>query len=193
MVIVGDVLVHDDVLSSFFRCPLEACKGACCYEGDWGAPLETEELYTLEAIYAVVKPFLRPQAIEVIERKGLFSWYEEPKEYGTSLMDDGACVFMTYDARGVALCGIEQAWKAGFTDFRKPISCHLYPVRVNKNEAVGFEALNYDRWDICSAACSAGQQQGIRVFQFVKDALVRKYGEEWYDELEAAAAHLKYE
>ncbi len=193
MVIVGEVLIHDDVLSEFFLCKLDACKGACCWEGDWGAPLETEELHTLEAIYAELKPFLRPEALAQIERTGLYTWFDEPQEYGTALMPDGACVFLTFDERGLAHCAIEQAWRAGATSFPKPLSCHLYPVRVHKNEAAGFEALNYDRWDICSAACHAGARQRVRLFRFVKDALVRKYGHEWYEELEAAAAYLEYE
>jgi len=193
MVIVGDILIHDDVLSEYFLCKLDACKGACCWEGDWGAPLETEELHTLEAIYPELQPFLRPEARAVIEDKGLYVWYDEPKEYGTALMDDGACVFLTFDERGIAQCGIEQAWKAGAVDYRKPISCHLYPVRVSKNEDVGFEALNYDRWDICSEACRAGASEKVRLYRFVREALIRKYGTEWYEELEAAAAYLEYE
>lgn len=193
MVIVGDILIHDDVLSEYFLCKLDACKGACCWEGDWGAPLETEELHTLEAIYPELRPFLRPEARAVIEAKGLYAWYDEPKEYGTALMDDGACVFLTFDEQGIAQCGIEQAWKAGAVDYRKPISCHLYPVRVSKNEDVGFEALNYDRWDICRAACRAGASEKVRLYRFVREALIRKYGAEWYEELEAAAAYLEYE
>ena len=115
----------------------------------------------------------------------------EDGTYGTSLVNNGPCAFMTKDVNGAAQCGIEQAWRAGEVDFRKPISCHLYPIRVSKNEIAGFEALNYDRWDICSAACSLGAEYQMPVYQFLKEAIIRKYGTEFYEELDAAAGYLK--
>jgi len=192
MLIIQDVLVSDDVVEKHFLCNLNACKGACCWEGDFGAPLETEELHTLERIYDDIKPFLRPEGQAVIEKEGAYTFFEEPKEYGTPLLKNGACAYMTYDDNGIAKCGIEEAWRAGATDFRKPISCHLYPVRVKTNEKQNFEALNYDRWDICSAACTAGKNNQVRIFEFVKEALIRKYGEAFYEELEAAVEYLKW-
>jgi Fe-S-cluster containining protein len=191
MILIGDILISDDLIEEQFLCNLSACKGACCWEGDWGAPLEREELYTLENIYEAVRPFLSDEDIATIEAKGLFTYFEDPKMYGTSLQPDGACVFMVRDDLGVAKCGIEQAYLAGQTDFRKPISCHLYPVRVSKNEENGFEALNYDRWDICSAACELGKEKKLPVFQFVREALIRRYGAEFFEELEAAAQYCK--
>ncbi len=180
-------------MKEHFRCNLDACKGACCWEGDFGAPLEPAEMETLEKIYPDIKPYLRPEGIRVIEEQGLFVYFKGLKDYGTPLLDDGACAFLTFEKNGVAKCGIEKAFEEGATDFRKPISCHLYPIRVSKNEKVGFEALNYDRWDICSAACTAGEKEQIPVFRFAKAALIRKYGEEFYEELEAVANYLETE
>lgn len=190
MLMIDHILISDDLLEQQFHCNLNACKGACCWEGDFGAPLEEEELETLDRIYEDVKPFLRPEGRAVIEREGAYLYYDENEEYGTSLLPDGACAFMTFDDKGVAQCGIEQAYRAGATDFKKPVSCHLYPVCMTKDEDSGFEALNYDRWDICSAACTLGKEMQLPVFRFVKDALVRKYGEAFYDQLEAAAKDL---
>ncbi len=190
MLIIQDILISDEVIEKHFLCNLNACKGACCWEGDYGAPLETEELQTLEKIYDDIEPFLTPDGQSVIEEKGHYTYYQEPKEYGTPLLKNGACAYMTYDENGIAKCGIEAAWRAGATDFQKPISCHLYPVRVKSNKPKNFEALNYDRWDICSAACTAGKDNEVRIFEFVKAALIRKYGEDFYDELEAAVEHI---
>ncbi|NJK82834.1 MAG: DUF3109 family protein, partial [Saprospiraceae bacterium] len=173
MLIVQDVFVSPEIWEEQFLCNLNACKGACCWEGDYGAPLEGEELRILEEIYTDIKPFLRPESIALIEEKGLYEYYEATEEYGTNLMPNGACVFLTYDELGIARCGIEQAYRAGKTDFIKPVSCHLYPIRVYKNEVTGFEAMNYDEWEICSAACTAGKKAKLPIYQFVKDAIVR--------------------
>ncbi len=183
--------MSDDVLTERFRCNLAACKGACCWEGDFGAPLDAEEIETLEKIYDDVKPFLRHEGIRAIEAQGLSVYYDDLKGFGTPLLPDGACAFLVFENNGTAKCGIERAFEAGATDFVKPVSCHLYPIRVAKNEELGFEALNYDRWDICSPACTAGKKDKIPLYRFVKTALVRKYGEAFYEELEAAAGYLE--
>lgn len=193
MILIRDILVSRDVVEEQFLCNLKACKGACCWEGDWGAPLEMEERHTLEHIYDAVRPFLSDSGITAIEEQGLYSYYEEAGEYGTSLQPGGACVFMTYDHLGIARCGIEQAYLAGATSFKKPLSCHLYPIRVKKNEKTGFEALNYDRWDICSAACELGKKESLPVYRFLRDAIVRKYGEEFYEQLDEAAKYMVQE
>lgn len=191
LVIVQDILISEDVLKEHFRCNLDACKGACCWEGDYGAPLEEAELDTLDRVYNDVKPFLRPEGIEVLEKEGLYVYYKGLKNYGTPLIEGGACAYLTFESNGVAKCGIEKAFEEGATDFRKPISCHLYPIRVSKNKHVDFEALNYDRWEICSAACTSGKKEKIPVYRFAKAALVRKYGEEFFEELEAMAGYLE--
>jgi hypothetical protein len=191
MIVVQDKLVSDDVVSEQFVCNLSACKGACCWEGDSGAPLEKAELAELDAIFEQVMPYLSPAGIAAIEAQGKYIWYEEAQEWGTTLVDNGPCAYMTLDTLGVAQCGIERAWRDGVVAFRKPISCQLYPIRVEKNEQVGFEALNYDRWDICSAACEKGKKEQVPVYVFLKDAIIRKYGVDFYEELDGAAQFLK--
>jgi hypothetical protein len=190
MLIVQGKLIHESVIKEQFICNLDACKGACCWEGDYGAPLETAELYTLENIYEEVKPFLAKEGLAAIKTEGLFTYYKKPKEYGTSLVNNSACVFMVYDEQGVAQCGIEQAYNAGVIAWKKPISCHLYPIRISKDDKTGFETLYYDEWDICSAACALGRQHKMPVYRFVKDALVRHYGLDFYEELDAAAEYM---
>lgn len=192
MLIVQGKLISQDVVEEQFMCNLEACKGACCWEGDFGAPLETEELHILEKIYDLVKDYLSAEGRKVIESEGTYTYFKEPKEYGTPLIANGACAYLTYNNQGIALCGIEQAYYDGKIDFKKPISCHLYPIRVNKDSKTDFESLNYDRWDICSAACKKGQEQKMPVYKFAKSALIRKYGADFYEELDAAAAYLDY-
>ncbi len=190
MLMIDNILVSEDILESRFICALDKCKGACCYEGDFGAPILEEEQEILEKIYAQIQDFLEPASIRQIESKGLTAYYPEMKSRGTALMPDGACVFMTRDKQGIASCGIEKAYKHGAVDFQKPISCHLYPVRVKTNTEQGFIAVNYDRWDICKAACNLGEQQKMPLYRFVKAALIRKFGEAFYDQLEAAAKDL---
>ncbi len=190
MIIVQDKLVSDDVVEEQFVCNLTACKGACCWEGDSGAPLEKGELPILNEIFEQVKPYLSPAGIAAIEAQGKYVFFEEAKEWGTTLVDNGPCAYMTLEG-GVAQCGIERAWRDGKVDFRKPISCQLYPIRVEKNEIAGFEALNYDRWEICSAACEKGKKEQVPVYVFLKEAIIRKYGEDFYEELDGAAQFLK--
>jgi hypothetical protein len=193
MLLVQDKLISDDLVERHFICNLNACKGACCWEGDFGAPLDKEELPILDAIYENVKPFLSPAGIAAIEAQGKYAWFEEGKQWGTTLIDGGPCAYMSYDALGIAKCGIEQAHKAGKVDFKKPISCHLYPIRVEKNEELGFEALNYDEWDICSAACALGDQEQVPVYEFLKEPIIRKYGEAFYEELDSAGQFIRGE
>lgn len=193
MIWIEGKLVSDALVEEYFACQLSACKGACCWEGDSGAPLEETELAVLEAIYEQVKPFLSPAGIAAIEQQGKYVRSEDDGTYGTPLIDGGPCAYMVLGADGVAQCGIERAYRAGATDFQKPISCHLYPVRVSQNPDAGFEALNYHQWDICSAACRRGEAEKIPLYQFVREALVRKYGQEFYDALEGAAQFLRKE
>lgn len=189
MIIIQDKIVSDELIEEQFLCNLDACQGACCWEGDAGAPLEKEELAILEDIYPAVSPYLSPAGREAIAQQGLYLVEQEGGNYSTPLIDNAPCAYMTLDKTGKAQCGIEQAWQAGDITFRKPISCHLYPIRVTKNPKINFEALNYDRWDICSAACTKGKAAQLPVYRFVKEALIRKYGAEFYDELDQYAQH----
>lgn len=193
MYIIGDVLVSDDVVSEQFACNLNACKGACCWEGDYGAPLEDDELSIFTDIYEEVAPYLTNRGKAAIEEKGFYYATPDNKGWAVTLVDGRACAFMTKSKEGIALCGIEQAWRDQKIDWRKPISCHLYPIRVSNKMESGFEALNYDQWDICSAACANGKANKIRVFEFAKTALIRKYGEAWFEELVAAVNHVEDE
>lgn len=189
MLIVNDILISEDIIRKEFVCNLDACKGACCWEGDAGAPLEPAEMEILDDAYEAVAPFLTDAGRMAIEAQGRYVKDKEG-DVGTTLVNNGPCAYMTLDEKGVAQCGIEQAWKAGATTFRKPISCHLYPIRIKSNPELHFEAMNYDRWEICSAACELGKSLQVPVYKFVKDALIRKYGEAFYEELDAAAEYM---
>jgi hypothetical protein len=184
MVVIGDILVSDEVVSEKFVCNLNACKGACCWEGDFGAPITENEKQILDDIYLSIKPFLSVEGQEVLENKGKYTYYKQVDEWGTPLLENDACAYLTYSELGIAQCGIEKAYLDGATTFIKPISCHLYPIRV-KSEIAGYEWLNYEKWNICSAACTLGKELKMPVFQFVKDALIRKYGAAFYEELNA--------
>ena len=157
MIIIQETVIADDIADHFFVCNLEACKGACCVEGDLGAPLEETELGILAQEYANIKPFLTEAGRAAIEAQGLYikDW---EGDYSTTTIDDKECAYALYDERGILKCGIEQAYLAGATTFKKPISCHLYPIRITKYE--GFDALNYDRWGICNPACTFGEKLG---------------------------------
>ena len=191
MLVIDNILISDDILQEQFLCNLQACKGACCIEGDFGAPLEANEAEIIEDIYEHIAPLLSDQARSIISKEGFTKYYEDNETLGTPLLPNGACAYLTDESStGIAKCAFEKAFEEGKISFRKPISCHLYPVRVTSRPNLGFEALNYDRWDICSAACTAGKKAQLFLFQFVKEALIRKYGEDFYAELEAAANHV---
>lgn len=180
MLEVGNVILSDDIKDELFVCDLESCKGACCVEGDLGAPLNQDELAILNSIKEAVLPYLMPEGVKEIEKQGTYI-LDEDGDYSTPTIGGKECAYAIYDENGILKCGIEQAYLDGKTTFKKPISCHLYPIRISKYAQ--FEAANYDRWDICSPACGLGKKLGVPVYKFVKDALVRKYGEEWYQEL----------
>ena len=189
MFVINDIIISEELLKSKFFCHLEACKGNCCLEGDFGAPLEEEEIIILKKLLPKIESFLTGESRKIIAESDFYLYYEEKECFGTNLLKNGACVFMKRDDFGIAKCGIEQLFEMGKSDFRKPISCHLYPVRIKKLRAIDTEALNYDRWDICSPACSKGAELNIRLFEFVKEALMRRYGDSFYNALEAAANH----
>lgn len=193
MLLIHDILVSDEVVQSHFVCNLEACKGACCWEGDYGAPLSVDELPILERIFPLIKDFLTPEGIRAIEEQGTAVYEEDHEVWATPLIGGGPCAYMTKDENGIAQCGIEQARQAGVIDFKKPISCHLYPIRVSTSDIPGFEALNYDRWHICNPACTLGDKLQVPLYQFVKDAIVRKYGAAFYEELDGAVKGLREE
>jgi len=183
MIVIENTVISDELREQFFVCNLDKCKGACCVEGDLGAPLEEAELPVLEAAYPKVKPYLSPAGVAAIEEQGTYV-RDETDDWSTPTIERRECAYAFYDAKGMLKCGIEAAYNDGKIDFQKPISCHLYPVRITKYEH--YDALNYDRWDICSAACTLGTELQVPIYKFVKQALVRKYGQSWYSQLEQA-------
>lgn len=187
MILIQEILISEDIIKEHFACNLAQCKGACCVEGDYGAPLTNDEISTISEILDTVKPYLSQESIQRIEKNEFYTYNKSRGHYETGLMEDGACVLMGRNELGITYCSIEKAYYDNKVEFKKPISCHLYPIRETDNKQTGFKAMNYDRWDICNAACSKGKKKKIKIFEFAKDALVRKYGQEFYDELEAAA------
>jgi hypothetical protein len=186
---LGKTIVSEDILEKDFVCNLSACHGACCIDGDAGAPLSAEETKIMEEIYPKVKPFLRKEGIEAIERLG--TWVKgAEQDLETPLIDNKDCAYVIFDGK-TALCGIEQAYNQGVVTWKKPVSCHLYPIRVK--DFTDFAAVNYDRWDICDDACSLGKELQVPIYKFVKEALIRRFGEDWYMELEKVAEDLKNE
>jgi hypothetical protein len=186
---LGKTIVSESLVEKEFVCNLSACKGACCIDGDAGAPLEKEETKILENIYPIVKPFLRKEGVDAIENQG--TWITSGfGELETPLINGADCAYVIFDDNNTALCAIEEAYNQGLVDWKKPISCHLYPVRIKDYSE--FSAVNYHKWEICDDACSLGKELQVPVYKFVKQALIRKFGEDWYDELEKVAeTHLK--
>jgi len=184
MLQIKDTLISLDLLDQCFLCDLSQCKGACCIEGEAGAPLEKKELETIEAILPVIWEKLSPAAQAMIEKQGI-TYIDAEGDTVTTLVEGKECVFACWDEQGICQCAIEKAWQEGLISFRKPISCHLYPVRLQQYPS--FTAINYSEWSICSKAREAGQASGVPLYRFLKEALVRKFGQEWYDELCLAA------
>lgn len=188
LVEVQDKVVSLDLFEKKFVCDLNACKGACCIEGDSGAPITLEEISQLEEDLEAIKPYMRPEGIEAVEESGVFymDWDNEPV---TTLVNGKECAFVYFDEKGITKCAIEQAHKDGKTDFKKPISCHLYPIRAQKYAQ--FEALNYNQWDICSPACACGTELNVKVYKFLKEPIIRAYGAEFFEELEVIDRELE--
>lgn len=181
---LGKTIISEEVIEKDFLCNLSACKGECCIDGDAGAPLEENELQILENIFPKVKPFLRKEGLEAIENQGVYTTNEDG-EHETPLIHSEDCAYVIFDENNVAMCAIEEAYNQGEISFKKPISCHLYPIRIQ--EYSEFSAVNYHKWEICDDACTLGKELKVPLFKFVKQALIRKFGEDWYQELEAVA------
>ena len=189
MIAIDDILISDQVVEEQFVCDLDKCKGGCCVDGDAGAPLENEELKELSAVYNEVLPYLSEEAKIIIETEGKYVY---DKEFGwvTPTVSNGMCAYGLVDKKGIVKCAIEQAYIDGKISWKKPISCHLFPIRIKKTRKV--EMVNYEpREDLCAAACKLGKKLKIPVYQFLKEALIRKYGEDFYNALAATAQHLE--
>ena len=177
---IQNTLVSLDVVEKFFCCDLSACLGECCIEGDAGAPITEEEDEKIREILPIIWDDLLPAAKRIIEEEGT-SYLDQTGDLVTQIVDGRNCAYSYYGPNGLCLCAIEKAYREGKTDFYKPISCHLYPIRLKQ---VGcYTALNYDQWKICKCAEVLGRAKGIRVYQFLKEPLIRRFGEEWYAEL----------
>lgn len=187
-VIGGNTLVSLDVLEKEFCCDLERCRGCCCVEGDAGAPISDEEVQKVESILPLLLPDMTPEARAVVEKQGI-SYLDPTGERVTSIVNDKDCIFARTDHQGWCYCLIEKAFHAGRIDFKKPISCHLYPIRLNRiGDMTGVE---YHRWDICHCARQLGSKLHVPLYKFLKEPLIRRFGEAWYEELELTATEWK--
>lgn len=180
MIRIGDTLISDDIKDVRFCCDLHACKGACCVDGDAGAPLEEEEISWIEDDLDVIRPYMTERGRTVVDAWGVFDADIEGV-YVTPLVDGKECAFANFDVEGIAYCAIEKAHEAGLAKFRKPISCHLYPVRISNYSR--FNAVNYHKWHICQPALTLGNSLELQLYKFLKDSLTRKFGDDWYCEL----------
>ena len=187
MIAIDNVLISDAVVEAQFVCDLMKCKGGCCEDGDAGSPLEKEELQIINDIYETVKPYLTEEGIRWIEKHGRYQ-YDRDFGWVTPTINNKMCVYGHRDQYGIIKCGIEQAYRDGKIEFKKPISCHLYPVIVNKGKKGAFDRVNYEpRETLCNPACVQGKKLKVPVYQFLKDPIVRQFGEEFYKALEMVA------
>ncbi len=181
MIQIDNTIISDDLIEERFCCHLNSCMGACCVEGDSGAPLEAEEAKILEQEYDAYKPYMSPAGIKAIDKQG-FAVKDEDNDLVTPLIKNLECAYTVFNKKGMALCAIEQAFFDGKTEFRKPISCHLYPLRLSENKLN--ISVNYNRWSICRSGRAFGDLKDMRLYKFLKDALIRRFGKEWYDKLD---------
>jgi len=190
MIAIDNVLVSDEIVKAQFVCDLSKCKGACCVDGDAGAPLAKEELDNINEVFDKVLPYLTKESKAEIERQGRYVY---DKEYGwvTPAINSKICVYGITDAQGIVKCGIEQAWLDKKIAWKKPISCHLFPVKITKSKRQKQDYVNYEpREDNCKAACSLGKKLKVPVYVFLKESLIRRFGKKFYDALDATAQHL---
>ena len=190
MIAINNILISDEVVKEQFVCDLGKCKGACCVDGDAGAPLEKEELQHINDVFEAVLPYLNEESKKEIDRQGRYVY---DKEYGwvTPTIDSKICVYGIVDKQGIVKCGIEQAYLDGKVTWKKPISCHLFPIITKKSKRTATEYVNYEpKEDNCKAACALGKKFKVPVYQFLKEPLIRKFGKEFYEALDATANHL---
>ncbi len=188
MIAIENTLISDEIVEAQFVCDLNKCKGGCCVDGDAGAPLENKELKEVDAVFAEVLPYLTKEGQQVINKVGKYIY---DREFGwvTPTISNGMCAYGRIDQLGIVKCGIEQAYNDKKITWKKPISCHLFPIRIKKTKKT--DLLNYEpREGLCDPACALGKKLKIPVYQFLKEPLIRKYGEEFYQALEATATHL---
>jgi hypothetical protein len=187
VIAIDNVLISEDVISQQFVCDLAKCKGGCCEDGDAGAPLEKEELEILNEIYETVKPYMTSEGIKWIEKHGR---YQYDVEFGwvTPTIEGKLCAYGFYDENGVIKCGIEQAYRDGKISWKKPISCHFYPIITKTGKKGDYDRMNYEpRETLCKPACVLGKKLKVPVYQFLREPIIRKYGEDFYEALDKIA------
>jgi hypothetical protein len=189
MLLIKDILISDRIFEVEFHCDLKKCKGACCWEGDYGAPVRQEEIEYIKNVLPKVREILPESNRLVLDQKGPTEYYNAPEVTGTTLLPDASCVYLIKGEDGIGQCAFEILYNQGLTDFKKPISCELYPIRLIENKEIGFTAMNYDEWDICSDACILGKKLSMPVFRFLKKGIIRRFGLPFYEELEAYFEH----
>ena len=190
MIDIDGKIVATDILTEEFCCDLSVCKGECCVEGDSGAPLDIEEVDLLEQEWDNYKDYMTPEGVEAIEQQG-FMVVDVDGDYTTPLVDGAECAY-AFKENGITFCAIERAYREGKTSFLKPISCHLYPIRV-KRFSTGDYGLNLHRWNICKCAFECGKKQGVKVYKALEEPLVRAFGREFYEQLNQAALYIDQE
>lgn len=190
MIQVRDTILSEDIFDVMFICDLGKCKGICCVEGDAGAPLEESEFNEIKEILPLIWDELSPEAQAVIKEQGI-AYNDYDGELVTSIINGKECVFTYFEEDGSCKCVIEKAYREGRISVQKPISCHLYPIRIQKYR--DFTAVNYHKWQVCQHALRLGKKEGVEIYRFLKEPLIRKFGQEWYDEVCEAAKLLKEE
>lgn len=187
---IEDKIVSTEIFDVRFCCDLDACKGICCVEGNAGAPLEAEEIDILEEEYENYKPFMKPEGVEAIRRQGFFV-IDLDGDLTTPLIGDAECAYVC-EKDGITFCAIEKAWRQGKTTFKKPISCHLYPIRLS-NFSNGTTGIMYHRWSVCDGALVLGEKVGKPLYQILKEPIVRRFGADFYQALESVETTLREE
>jgi hypothetical protein len=191
LIVIDNILISDEVLSEQFVCDLRKCKGGCCEDGDSGAPLTDEELDHLRNMAAEIRPYLTSEGIRVLDKEGLYK-YDQEFGWVTPTIAGKMCAYGFRDSQGIIKCGIEQAYLDKKISWKKPISCHLFPIKITRSKRQNQEYVNYEpREDLCQAACKLGKQLKVPVYIFLKEALIRKFGSDFYSALEATAIHKK--
>ncbi len=183
MIVIDNIYISDEVVEEQFVCDLHKCKGGCCIDGDAGAPLTNEELEEVNAATEHVKHLLNDEAVQIIEQEGKYVY---DREFGwvTPTMRNGMCVYGLVDENGIVKCSFEQVYNEGKIKWKKPISCHLYPIKISKSKNTDQEYVNYEPRDpMCNPGCALGQKLKVPAFVFLKEAVIRKYGEDFYEVL----------
>ncbi len=180
MIQIQQTLLSDDIFNEQFICDLCKCKGQCCVDGESGAPITQEEYVQIQRILPLIQDMLSPEAQSLINKQGI-AYTDEDGELVTSIINGEECVFTWFDEEGVCKCAIDTAFREGLTDVQKPISCHLYPIRLT--DYTDFTAVNYHRWSICKPAIKLGRKESLPIYRFLREPLIRRFGKDWYKEV----------